>query len=278
MDRIRLVASDMDRTLLDEEGRLPPGFEQTVEAMAQQGILFAAASGRPLYTLEAMFPTLCGQMAFIGDNGGAIRWQGKTVYLSEMPMAGCQAMARFTAGQRRGAGVLCALDGAYVERQYACYDAALRIFYTTIHYVDRLEDVDARADKYSVYFPHQDAADDYGAYTDAFGAEYALTMGGPEWIDITNIGVDKGAAVLELGRLCGAAPEQTMAFGDTYNDAEMLRAVKYGFLMENGSPDLRASAAFLAPSNREYGVMQVLRRVLARQGLAEPADFVPAHP
>lgn len=258
MDRIRLVASDMDRTLLDEEGRLPPGFEQAVEAMAQQGILFAAASGRPLYTLEAMFPALRGQMAFIGDNGGAIRWQGRTVYTSEMPAAGCQAMARFTAGQPRG--------------------AALRVFYTTIHYVDRLEDVTAPADKYSVYFPHKDAADDYPAYTKAFGAEYALTMGGPEWIDITNVGVDKGAAVLELGRLCGAAPEQTMAFGDTYNDAEMLRAVKYGFLMENGSPDLRADAAFLAPPNRDYGVMQVLRHMLARQGLVAPADFVPAHP
>lgn len=277
MDRIRLVASDMDRTLLDEEGRLPPGFEQAVRELAQQGILFAAASGRPLYTLEDMFPALRGQMAFIGDNGGAIRWQGRTVYTSEMPAAGYQAMARFTAAQPGGAGVICALDGAYVERQYERYDAALRIFYTKIFYVDRLEDVTAQADKYSIYFPERDAAAAYPAYTEAFGAAYALTMGGPEWIDVMNVGVDKGAAVCELGRLCGIPPEQMMAFGDTYNDAEMLRAVKYGFLMENGSPDLRAGTAFLAPPNREYGVMQVLRRVLAQQGQVSPEDFVPAH-
>ncbi|MED9976672.1 MAG: HAD hydrolase family protein, partial [Faecalibacterium sp.] len=58
MDKIRLIASDMDATLLDERGCLPAGFEQTVHALAALGIRFAPASGRPLYTLEAMFPTL----------------------------------------------------------------------------------------------------------------------------------------------------------------------------------------------------------------------------
>ena len=48
MDRIRLIASDMDATLLDEHSQLPPDFEQVIRALAQQGILFAAASGTDL--------------------------------------------------------------------------------------------------------------------------------------------------------------------------------------------------------------------------------------
>ena len=40
-----------------------------------------------------------------------------------------------------------------------------------------------------------------------------------------------------------------MAFGDTYNDAEMLQTVRYGFLMENGSEPLRQKVPFLAPSH-----------------------------
>ena len=39
------------------------------------------ASGRPLYTLEAMFPTLQDELVFIGDNGGAIRWKGQNLSL-----------------------------------------------------------------------------------------------------------------------------------------------------------------------------------------------------
>ena len=49
MDHIRLIASDMDATLLDERSQLPPDFAETIRALAGQGILFAAASGRPLY-------------------------------------------------------------------------------------------------------------------------------------------------------------------------------------------------------------------------------------
>lgn len=70
MDRIRLIASDMDATLLNEQSQLPADFEETIHALAELGIRFAPASGRPLYTLEAMFPTLQNELVFIGDNGG----------------------------------------------------------------------------------------------------------------------------------------------------------------------------------------------------------------
>ena len=88
MDRIRLIASDMDATLLDEYSQLPPKFTETIRALAGQGILFAAASGRPLYTLETMFPDLLEEIILIGDNGGAARWKGKELFVSEMPAEG----------------------------------------------------------------------------------------------------------------------------------------------------------------------------------------------
>ena len=58
MDVIRLIASDLDATLLDDQSQLPPDFAETVRALAERGIRFAAASGRPIYTLEEMFATL----------------------------------------------------------------------------------------------------------------------------------------------------------------------------------------------------------------------------
>ena len=82
MDHIGLIASDMDYTLLDENGQLPGGFAELVRALEEEGIYFAAASGRPLYTLEAMFPDLRQHIALIGDNGGAIRWRGRTGWTS----------------------------------------------------------------------------------------------------------------------------------------------------------------------------------------------------
>jgi len=51
MDRIRLIASDMDATLLDKNSQLPPDFERTVKALAEMGIHFAAANQA---TIEAL--------------------------------------------------------------------------------------------------------------------------------------------------------------------------------------------------------------------------------
>ena len=86
-----------------------------------------------------------------------------------------------------------------------------------------------------------------------------------------------GAALAKVGALLGIPADSMMAFGDTYNDAEMLQTVRYGFLMENGSEPLRQKVPFLAPSHREAGVMQVLHRVLAQNGCVCPEDFIPAH-
>ena len=64
-----------------------------------------------------------------------------------------------------------------------------------------------------------------------------------------------------------------MAFGDTYNDIEMLEAVGYGFLMENGSPELRSRVPYLGPANTEYGVARVLAAGIAAKGLRLPGGF-----
>lgn len=277
MDRIRLIASDMDATLLDKNSQLPPDFEPTVKALAEKGIRFAAASGRPIYTLEEMFPTLKQEMILIGDNGGAIRWNGKDLYTSEMPPEGWRKLAEKTR-QAGDVAVLCGLKSAYVERQYQQYDRVMKQFYTRVEYVDDLTAVTERADKFTIYLPRENSQEAYDTlYGPACGTEFSVAVAGKNWVDIMNPGVHKGAALKILGQKLDISPEEMMAFGDTYNDAEMLETARYGFLMENGSLPLRQRVAFLAPPHWEYGVMQVLHRLLAQDGTVCPEDFTRAH-
>ncbi|MGN0707259.1 MAG: HAD family hydrolase [Faecalibacterium sp.] len=273
MDRIRLIASDMDATLLDEHSCLPAGFADAVHALAERGIRFAAASGRPLYTLEQMFAALPDPVVLIGDNGGAVRWQGQPLFVSEMAPEGWRELACAT----RAAGhiaVLCGLERAYVEHSAAPYDAVIRHFYTCMEYVDDLTAVCAPADKFTVYLPQDNAQEAFDTvYAPLCRGRFSVAVAGSCWVDVMNPGVHKGAALAALGQRWNIVPAQMMAFGDTFNDAEMLCTAKYGFLMENGSPELRPRVPFLAASNREQGVMQVLRRVLVQDGWVSPADF-----
>lgn len=277
MDRIRLVASDMDATLLDENSQLPPDFEAAVKALAEKGIRFAAASGRPLYTLEEMFPNLRKEMILIGDNGGAIRWNGENLYTSEMPPEGWRALARKTR-EVGDVAVLCGLKSAYVERQYQQYDRVMKQFYTRVEYVDDLTAVTEPADKFTIYLPRDNSQEAYdNIYGPACGTEFSVAVAGKNWVDIMNPGVHKGAALVILGEKLSISTTEMMAFGDTYNDAEMLETARYGFLMENGSLPLRQRVPFLAPPHWEYGEMQVLHRLLEQNGMVCPEDFTPAH-
>lgn len=274
MDRIRLIASDMDATLLDEKGQLPPGFVPMVKALAQKDIHFVAASGRPLYTLEGMFPELQQEMIFAGDNGGAARWQGETLFVSEMAPQNWRTLARL-AQQQKDIGMLCGLDRVYVQQEHRCFDSVFRVFYTRVEYVEDLLAVDAPADKFTIYLPRDNAQQAYDAvYRDACGELFSAAVAGKNWVDIMNPGVHKGSALEKLGARFGIASREMMTFGDTYNDAEMLQTARYGFLMENGSLPLRKKVPFLAPSNREYGVMQILQKVLQQDGWVSPEDFV----
>ena len=277
MDRIRLIASDLDATLLDAHSQLPPDFVPTVKALAALDIHFAAASGRPLYTLEEMFPALRREMILIGDNGGAVRWNGETLFTSEMPPEGWRTLVRKTR-QAGDVAVLCGLETAYVERQYQQYDAVMKQFYTRVDYVDDLTAVTAPADKFTIYLPRGNAQEAFDAlYGPACGAEFSVAVAGKNWVDIMNPGVHKGAALAALGQKLEIPAGSMMAFGDTYNDAEMLETVRYGFLVENGSLPLRQRVPFLAPPHWEQGVMQVLKQLLAQGGEVCPEDFRPAH-
>ena len=216
MDVIRLIASDLDATLLDDQSQLPPDFAETVRALAERGIRFAAASGRPIYTLEEMFAPLQDDIILVGDNGGAICWKGESLYLSEMDAADWHTLA----GQARSAGhaaVLCGLETAYVEEQFRPYDRVFKRFYTKVEYVPHLEDVTARVDKFTIYFPEGDAQKGYDAlYGPVWGGRFSVAVAGADWVDIMNPGVHKGAALLRLGECLGVLPEgMTLCVTDT---------------------------------------------------------------
>ena len=84
MTDIKLIATDMDGTLLNNRKQLPPDFIPWVKAHPQ--LLTVIASGRQYYTLYRDFREIGDQLVFIADNGGFIFEKGRMIY--------CNAMSR----------------------------------------------------------------------------------------------------------------------------------------------------------------------------------------
>ena len=95
-----------------------------------------------------------------------------------------------------------------------------------------------------------------------FADTHQYAISGANWADLQIRGVDKGSAVRDLQRFLGVDRSQTAVFGDAGNDMSMMSEGDLSFAMANASQDVIEAARFIAPSNNEAGVAQVLRALL----------------
>ena len=95
-----------------------------------------------------------------------------------------------------------------------------------------------------------------------FADTHQYAVSGANWADLQIRGVDKGSAVRDLQRFLGVTRSQTAVFGDAGNDLSMMSEGDLSFAMANASADVVEAARFVAPSNNEAGVAQVLRTLL----------------
>ena len=82
---IRLIASDLDGTLLEPNGRLPEGTFEAIRVLEECGIRFAAASGRQYGNLVRLFATAAERMAFVCENGAFCMVDGQEAGVIALP-------------------------------------------------------------------------------------------------------------------------------------------------------------------------------------------------
>ena len=86
-------------------------------------------------------------------------------------------------------------------------------------------------------------------------------MSGADWIDFVRTDVTKGSALASLLRRLGISPSECLAFGDQFNDREMLELCGESYVTANASAGMRALFPAVA-SNDESGVINKIREVL----------------
>ena len=83
---IKLIAADMDGTLLDSAKQLPEGLFPLIRALRARGVRFAPASGRQYYTLYRQFGEIADELVYISENGAMVCDGSKIVSFEAMPV------------------------------------------------------------------------------------------------------------------------------------------------------------------------------------------------
>lgn len=257
---LRLIATDLDGTLLEADGTLPEGIFETVEALARQGVLFAACSGRQLGNLRRLFRPVERNMAFICENGALTVYGGETTGV----LAIDGAAAREVIADIEAAGMNLLVSGRHtvymLDRNRRYTDDIVYRLRNTVTIVDSAEDITEPMLKISGQI-------DEGLEKIApklmqkWAGRLTATVSGRDWFDVT--AANKGMALSRLMARCGISKEEAAAFGDNFNDETMLDSVGRPFLMRHADPALRKPGVTLCDK-----VLPVLRRILEDGGAA----------
>lgn len=258
---IKLIASDMDGTLLNDRKELPGDFTGVFDELESRGIRFTVASGRSFDAVTHLFPEeYRDRLDFICDNGANVYHEGKQVSVTPLDRGIFEQLIR-ACDQIGGLRVLvCAGRGTYHLEAEPEFTAEIAKYYKHHFPCESLLDIDDIIYKVAVCDPLGTEQHAKPAIDAVLGDRLNVQVSGPIWLDVMAAGVNKGSALKKLGEILGIAPEDTMAFGDYYNDAEMLRYAGWSFAMENGHPDVKKIARFLARSNNENGVIRAVRK------------------
>lgn len=258
---IKLIASDMDGTLLNDRKELPQDFFEILQRLDERDIRFTVASGRSYDAVAHLFPEeMRSRLDFICDNGANVIHGGKQVSVTPLDRSTYEQLIR-ACGEIGGLRVLvCAGKGTYHLDADPDFNAEIMRYYRN-HIVCRdfmeIDDVIYKLAVCDMQGTQQHAKP---LIDGIFGDRLNVQVSGPIWMDVMGAGVSKGSALKSLADVLGIERQDVMAFGDYLNDADMLRWAGWSFAMENGSPDVKRMARFLARSNNENGVVRAIRR------------------
>ncbi|MGT2907354.1 Cof-type HAD-IIB family hydrolase [Streptococcus dentiloxodontae] len=263
---VKVIATDMDGTFLTNQNDYDRSrFLRLFEKMQQRGIRFVSISGNQYYQIKSFFPGLEDKITFVGENGAYIVENGqflKSHRLSEETVR--IVLDYLTENELDDELVLCGEAAAYIlqSSEQAAKDF-FAVYYTELEEVASFETLpDDHFMKFSFNTPEDQTYAIVDALNQRLGNTVVAVTSGHGNIDVIATGVNKGSAMTYLLNRWGLTGNHLAAFGDGGNDLEMLDLANYSYAMANGSEDVKETARFLAPSNDDNGVLQVIETLL----------------
>jgi 5-amino-6-(5-phospho-D-ribitylamino)uracil phosphatase len=274
----RLLALDIDGTLLRTDKSLSPRTRAAVEAARRRGVHVALVTGRRYPSARKVAQELGGDVPLVLHNGALILDvdDGRTEVLRCRPLPRALALETVEVGRRHGAdpvvhcgnrgeGRLLVHEGPYSSTLLAYYlDKSHPDVTACVEFEEALTE-----DPLQVMFGGRIGE------MEALLTELAAALGdrvriertlypaqGVGLLDILERTVGKAEALRFLQDRWGITARETMAIGDNWNDREMLQAAGVGLVMGNADPEMRALGLPVLPTSDEDGVALAIERYI----------------
>lgn len=241
---IKLIATDMDGTFLAEDGTYDQArLAALLPKLTEKGIVFTVSSGRSLLAIDQLFEPFLDQIAVIAENGSVVQYQGEVLFADVMTQEQYAEVAEkilanphyLEAGMvfsgQKAAYVLKGASQEYIQKT--------KHYYANVKVVDGFEDMENDTIfKVSTNFTGDTVLEGSDWLNQALPYATAVTTGFDS-IDIILKEVNKCFGMDHLCLALGIEPSETIAFGDNFNDYQMLEFAGKAIATENARPKLK---------------------------------------
>lgn len=262
---IKLIASDMDGTLLPEgTPDINPELLDVILKLKEKGILFVAASGRQFVSMQPVFKKIENDIVFIADNGSYVTYQGKVMNYRYFEQDVLEEIITYARGLKNVFFMASTVDHAYTDnREDREMIAWIRDGYGV--QMDVVEDIlktEEKISKVAIFFKDEDAGQMMEKIRPGFRGKANVVASGAHWVDLIEAHTDKGHALEEIQRQRNIRREETMAFGDNLNDISLLNCAAESYAVAGARKEVKEAAAHVLTDTSADAVMNVLKTLI----------------
>jgi 5-amino-6-(5-phospho-D-ribitylamino)uracil phosphatase len=258
---IRLLAVDLDGTLLNDAKRVGSGTVDALADLPRRGVKVIIASARPPRSVRHIYAQLGLDTWQINYNGALIWDEPRKKVIFHRPMKG--SLVRKIIDRARGQFpdilVTCeVLDRWYTDRFEQTYTTETgRLFKPDV--IAPLDKCCAQEITKLLLLGETDAVSALHAMLAGTNDEVTIVRTDPQLIQVMDRGVGKAAALQRVAEHYQVPPAEIMSIGDAPNDVGMLQLTGVAVAMDNAHEIVKNAAHWIAPSNNEDGVRAALQ-------------------
>lgn len=258
----KLIAIDIDDTLLTDELVVTEGTKQAIKAAMEQGVIVTLATGRMYASAKKIASQLGLNVPLITYHGSLVKnlVDEKLLYERAVPHEDALQIYRFCKEKDLHLQIFID-DQVYAEEENEKIIAYGRLTGLTYHIEsDFMKMLSQPSTKMLII----EAADRIEALIqelgDAVSDQVHLTRSKPTYLEITHAEGKKSDAITHLAQHFGCDLSEVIAIGDSWNDREMIEVAGLGVAMGNASDAIKEIADYVTKSNNEEGVRHVIEK------------------
>lgn len=271
---VKLIASDMDGTFLNEGGVYDQArFIRLLDRLEAKGIRFVVSSGNNMARLNMIFEGLIDRLDFVSDNGSRVLVGREEIASQALEREDVLALLDYFKGHWMDYRLMVSSGDQSFCQQGMIFDMPTAMVTPEqakafqdmmIPLADLQRDLpnDISIKKITMMVDVADCDRIMTEFNRDFEGNLTATTSGYGAIDILKTGITKAWGLEQLLRHYGYDSSQLMAFGDGGNDIEMLALAGQAYAMDNAPAFVKAVADAIAPSHKNDGVLQVIEAYL----------------